>query len=247
MQLRFRAAFGDSVRFKLIDYPGWRQMMAADCDFDAIVDAAFEQICADGPQPAYRLAGYSYGGIVAYELARRLEASGRQVDLVALLDTRRWDVADERPLWRADQMLPEMRLSSRLLAPLITFLVRARAYALLRVGCTLLTRHSNRMAFRFRNRMTKDLRFEALRHWRAQALRAPVTLFLSSDAWPGEPDGYGWQNLCENLTMVHVGGTHASIIDKPWRETIAVHIQQALEERGAALGLSALRDAREIA
>ncbi|MDO8300922.1 AMP-binding protein [Lacisediminimonas sp.] len=247
LQLRFRAAFGDSVRFRLIDYPGWRQMIAGNCHFDTIVDAAFQQVRADGPQPAYRLAGYSFGGIVAYELARRLVAAGYKVDLVALLDSRRWDVAEERPLWQPDQMLPELRLSSRLLAPVITFLVRERAYALLTAGCTMLTRHANRLAFRFRNRMTKDLRFEALRRWQAQPLQAPVTLFLSSDQWPGEPEGYGWQDLCDDLTMVHVGGTHASMIDKPGRETIAVHIQQALRKRMAAVPATGLQGRRETA
>jgi non-ribosomal peptide synthetase component F/thioesterase domain-containing protein/acyl carrier protein len=246
-QLRFRAAFGDSVRFRLIDYPGWRQMIAGNCSFDTIVDAAFEQVCADAPQPVYRLAGYSFGGIVAYELARRLVAAGMKVDLVALLDSRRWDVADERPIWKPDQMLPEARLSSRLLAPVITFLVRERAYGLLTAGCTMLTRHANRMAFRFRNRMTKDLRFQALRRWQAQPLQAPVTLFLSSDQWPGEPEGYGWQDLCDDLTMVHVGGTHASMIDKPGRETIAVHIQQALRKRPAKLPATGLHGRRETA
>jgi amino acid adenylation domain-containing protein len=38
----------------------------------------------DGP---YHLAGYSLGGVIAYETARRLRAAGERVGLVALLDT----------------------------------------------------------------------------------------------------------------------------------------------------------------
>jgi|GEM_PF-138691 len=39
------------------------------------------------PHEPYLLAGWSMGGLIAYEMARRLEASGRPVALVALLDS----------------------------------------------------------------------------------------------------------------------------------------------------------------
>ncbi|MDB5797873.1 MAG: AMP-dependent synthetase [Paucimonas sp.] len=229
MQLRFRAAFGDSVRFKLIDYPGWRDTMQSDCSFDAIVDAAFRQVCADPPQQQYRLAGYSFGGIVAFELARRLVEAGHKVGMLALLDSRRWDVADTRPIWQPDEMLPETGIPAQIIAGCISLLVRVKQYRLLRFTCTLLNRHANRIAFRFRNRMTKDLRFEALRKWRASWLPVPVTLYVSNSRWPGEPRGYGWEGLSESLDVVYVGGTHATMIDKPGRETIAAHIRQLLE------------------
>lgn len=228
MQLRFRHAFGSSVRFKLIDYPGWRETMQSDCSFDAIIDAAFKQVMADGPQEVYRLAGYSYGGIVAFELARKLVQAGCNVAMVALLDSRRWDVAKVQPIWQQDAMLPETSPVARVLAASITLMVRMKMYGLLSLACTQLTRHASRLAFRFRNRMTKDLRFVALRKWHAKYLPVPVTLFVSNTRWPGEPQGYGWQDLSDGLDVVYVGGTHASMIDKPGRETIAVYIQRAL-------------------
>jgi amino acid adenylation domain-containing protein len=39
------------------------------------------------PQGPYRLAGWSFGGLVAYEMARQLQIQGWQVSLLALLDT----------------------------------------------------------------------------------------------------------------------------------------------------------------
>jgi nonribosomal peptide synthetase DhbF len=38
-------------------------------------------------KPAYRLLGWSFGGAVAFELARRLQSLGKHIDFVALLDT----------------------------------------------------------------------------------------------------------------------------------------------------------------
>lgn len=52
--------------------------IAADC-----VDA-LNQVWPDGP---CRIVGYSSGGVVAWEIARQLEAKGRQVELLGLVDT----------------------------------------------------------------------------------------------------------------------------------------------------------------
>ncbi|WP_163870292.1 alpha/beta fold hydrolase, partial [Myxococcus eversor] len=45
------------------------------------------QLRAVQPHGPYLLAGWSFGGLVAYEMARRLQASGEQVELLALLDS----------------------------------------------------------------------------------------------------------------------------------------------------------------
>ena len=39
------------------------------------------------PEGPYRLLGYSFGGLLAYELGRRLHADGEQVAWLGLLDT----------------------------------------------------------------------------------------------------------------------------------------------------------------
>jgi amino acid adenylation domain-containing protein len=63
-----------------------------------------EQLWPKGP---YFLAGYSFGGTVAFELARQLEAKGRDVPLLVLLDsTNEADLPDtNRSWWEAMQLL----------------------------------------------------------------------------------------------------------------------------------------------
>ncbi len=46
-----------------------------------------EYIKAVNPQGRYRLLGYSFGGLLAYEIASQLEASGANVEFVGMLDT----------------------------------------------------------------------------------------------------------------------------------------------------------------
>jgi thioesterase domain-containing protein len=43
------------------------------------------------PQGPYQLCGLSFGGLVAYEIARRLAERGERVGLIALFDTGNWD------------------------------------------------------------------------------------------------------------------------------------------------------------
>ncbi|WP_405577609.1 non-ribosomal peptide synthetase [Streptomyces sp. NBC_01190] len=56
-------------------------------DLDAMVTSYTDAIRAAQPTGPYRLAGWSMGGLVALEIARRFEASGEEVALVGLLDT----------------------------------------------------------------------------------------------------------------------------------------------------------------
>src|SRR4029077_1881736 len=46
-----------------------------------------EVLRAGQPRGPYRLAGYSFGGVLAYHLAGRLREAGEQVEFLALIDT----------------------------------------------------------------------------------------------------------------------------------------------------------------
>lgn len=53
---------------------------------DTLAEAYYEAVTRQGPGP-YRLAGVSFGGLLAFEVALRLEARGETVDWVVLLDS----------------------------------------------------------------------------------------------------------------------------------------------------------------
>jgi thioesterase domain-containing protein/aryl carrier-like protein len=66
-----------------------RGLTAGEVPHERIEDMAadyVEAVLAARPDGPYRLGGWSLGGVVAFEMARQLEAQGRQVELVALLD-----------------------------------------------------------------------------------------------------------------------------------------------------------------
>lgn len=85
---QFRAAFDGRIRFEVIQYPRLNEMINGRAEFNVMVDAAVTQVLANGNHDACYLAGYSFGGFVAWETARRLIGSGRRVDFLGLIDTR---------------------------------------------------------------------------------------------------------------------------------------------------------------
>ncbi len=55
-------------------------------DLGGIAEDHVARITAIQPEGPYMLAGWSFGGLLAYEIARRLEASGRRVAFLGLID-----------------------------------------------------------------------------------------------------------------------------------------------------------------
>jgi amino acid adenylation domain-containing protein len=238
--VRFRAAFGNSVRFKILDYPGWRQTVRSEATFDAIVESVYSTICFEPGCEVYRLAGYSFGGIVAFEVAHRLQASGRKVDFLGLLDARRWDLTAPGSLGHLDAFLgTPRRLPVEMLKAAMAALLRRRRFAPLSMTERLLMMHPTRLAFWFKRQITRELRYQALQQWKPVPLDVPTTLFLSDAQWPGEPADYGWDEMCLQLTKIRVGGDHGTVIQPPHRDSICEGFLRALlpEPSGAQLGL----------
>jgi thioesterase domain-containing protein len=69
-----------------LEAPGLSQAAATASSLSGLVDDYTQRIRAAQPTGPYRLAGWSMGGVVAFEIARQLEQAGQQVSLLALLD-----------------------------------------------------------------------------------------------------------------------------------------------------------------
>ncbi|MEZ0542244.1 amino acid adenylation domain-containing protein [Fibrella arboris] len=59
-----------------------------------------EEIVKHNPKGPYSLSGFSFGGIVAFEMARQLVEQGREVGLVALFDAYAYDAGHNNPWWQ---------------------------------------------------------------------------------------------------------------------------------------------------
>jgi thioesterase domain-containing protein len=67
-----------------------RGLNGIDEPFDTMEDIAkfyVSEILEQNPTGPYNLAGYSFGGIVAFEMVKQLEAMGKKVNMLAIFDT----------------------------------------------------------------------------------------------------------------------------------------------------------------
>jgi len=87
--------FNDMVKYLDKDQPvfGLRGLGVSGQDgyLESVKEIAAHYIAAitkSNPKGPYALAGYSYGGIISYEMARQLTSQGRKVSMLAMLDTR---------------------------------------------------------------------------------------------------------------------------------------------------------------
>ena len=231
---RFRHALGDRIRFVLIGYPNWRETIAAKADFDAIVTAALAQILSQcGDRPIY-LAGYSFGGFVAYAAAHRLVESGRRVAFLGLLDTRRRSRFAALPLASAirsmkviDQILYYVKAADTgvLFRIILRIFLEVRAFVLLEAFARLCMSMSGRRAD---PDLLFVLRSYALQRWLPNTLSVPTFFFRSEDNPQHQPHDCGWSTLCPLLSVVPIEGDHSSMLAPGHIERLCATFLEAL-------------------
>jgi oxalate---CoA ligase len=246
---RFRAALKRHVKFVLIQYPDWRDMIKNGSGFDALVNHSIAQICAHRKQDdSILLAGYSYGGLVAAEVARRLLEQGRKVDFVGLIDTR---AINPQSIVKRLRRFLTPRHTSKGTAPshapttfgrttttpsrwqaLISALIIARAFRVLKLVGALEMRLPEKQAFILNNAINWRLRTEALRRLRLGPFNFGLTLFRSED--PQSSQDYGWGAQCRNLTVIPVGGSHETMMSEPFLEELCAQFKNAVHSSSIA-------------
>ncbi|HEX7149897.1 MAG TPA: non-ribosomal peptide synthetase [Thermoanaerobaculia bacterium] len=175
--------------------------------FAAVVACYADAIRSIQPEGPYRLAGYSAGGLIAYEIARHLTRSGAAVDFVGLIDTAAFP--DRAPAWRrytkrmtliGERPLTMLPRYARAVATRAASLLKGRRW----------TPPPPPPETEEMNRILEELRKRENLHPYA----GRVTLFLARHGWGTDavtPD-LGWRRLCENLEIIPVPGEHHSVI-----------------------------------
>ncbi len=207
-------------------------------EMGALAGAHVAAIRAVQPHGPYRIAGWSAGGLVAYEIARQLLAAGDQVQFLGLIDAARPAAAAVAQASTLDEIaylrdwLPEQldanlqqgfeRLAAeRDLPALLSF---AQANGLLppdiprELDAALLSRYLAVAA------ATQ----QAVLGYRPQPLQAPVTLFAAAGE-AREDAALGWAPLLgDRLQRVPVAGTHMTVVAMPHVQALGAAITQAL-------------------
>ena len=179
-------------------------------------------LLAAHPGGPFRIAGYSYGGVVAHEMACILEEQGHRVEFVGLFDTHNPVAPSKRyslpgrfnAFWQQQQDLPLPsrleRLRERISEGIATNRrVKAELAAAFSSGPA--EAHSD-----LRRVQVREENWRAMQAYRPRPFKGRVTLFKAmtpSDKveWP---EDYGWSAFAGGgLEIVPVPGRHLTLFD----------------------------------
>ncbi|MFF7280732.1 beta-ketoacyl synthase N-terminal-like domain-containing protein [Streptomyces griseorubiginosus] len=206
-----------------------------------------EAVTAVHPDGPCLLGGWSFGGFVAQETARQLTAAGREVELVALIDS-------VRPLPRPDRT-PGDRVRAhfegfarhvsevygvRLELPYDELLATDDDGERIDTVLGILRARAEVPAAALEHQRSSYLDLRIGEAHRPGLYEGPVVLYRATEpaphtvrdpAYERDDQALGWDEVCPDLTVVPVAGHHLSLLDPPHVDEIAAHLGRELAAR----------------
>ena len=204
-----------------------------------------EAITAVHPDGPVLLGGWSFGGFVAQEAARQLAAAGRDVRLLVLIDSVR-PLVDPGPA-PADRIRAHFEgfaahvadvYGVRLELPYddlvamdddehrIDAVLKALSAAADVPGSALEHQRASYLDLRI-GEAHRPGRYDG----RAVLFRAtdPAPHTVRDPAYERDDEALGWDEVCPDLEVVRVPGHHLALLDPPYVDEIAAHLDRALD------------------
>ncbi|CCV10741.1 non-ribosomal peptide synthetase [Mesorhizobium sp. STM 4661] len=208
--------------------------------FEQIAGRCVEHVRQLRPHGPYRICGYSFGGGLAYEMARQLIAAGELVDLLAIFDGR---LPKSRRFLRFPRSLPLHRSVPLYLRQFATLGSRE-------AGKYVEWRLRNRLRYRLhllRYRLCRAerpssvaARLHAYHVYRPLPYPGVMTLFRASiePNWielTVSPQPFnGWDALCDQIQVHTIPGDHVSIMQEPNLSMLADVLMDCLRHGAGA-------------
>jgi thioesterase domain-containing protein/acyl carrier protein len=194
---------------------------------DRSVEACARRYLADvraiQPVGPYLLGGHSFGGLVAFEMASRLERVGETVALLAILDT----PAPALRAKRAERARPEATVTGTMRRLAISAIGRAQREAELATAGLIARRlRQYRVFFLLSRRLTRRYRPQS-------SFAGPVFVAHASIPDPEPPrlalPPSAWTEFARGpFTSVEISGTHVGIMRRPHVTDLARELSQAM-------------------
>jgi len=178
-----------------------------------------KEVRAVQPRGPYHFLGYSFGGLMAFEMARQMHAWGEQLGMVGLIDNR--------------PMLPS---ASHEVPRMSTHLARALGPQGFRYARTKLRARGLRYIYSLFDAISHrapaspqqavDINWFAARHYTPRFYPGPITLFQASESRPRNEE---WTQLSGAGTEIReIPGGHEDLFDEPQVQFLAQEISTCL-------------------
>lgn len=251
----FRRSLSSHGRLQTLELPDLDCPASLLSDMAATGRFAATEIARRLPQGNILLAGYSFGGCVAFEATAALLAQGRQVVFLGLLDPVAPLSIDDNCVheskrqatsWR--QWSLRWRLMFKKLLPLVdeedmfgyinrlvlAVLVQLKAFDHGR-RWILSARHrvSPEGFVRRRNHLLGELRLTALKRWRPLLLDVP-TLLVMCEKSTTSGSSQLWPRFCSNLNILRLPVRHREIFEPQALDRLAPAFLEAVKTAGVS-------------
>lgn len=168
------------------------------------------------PKGPYLLTGYSFGGIVAYEMAQQLTAAGEQVPLLAVFDT-------YAPGLHLEAIKADAKPWDGLKKAVLRGIVK-RAL-----------KNEGAVPARWRNFHIVDTYDQAVKAYMPSPYNGKLTVIKAGQSWG--PKEMGWEKLARGgMEVVVVPGDHYSLIKEPHVQALTRELVARLEAGPAMAG-----------
>lgn len=157
------------------------------------------------PEGPYRVGGYSFGGLVAYEMAQQLEAQGEEMALLALFDTYPGKMQS-----RGSQL---KNLFGLPLKEQVSFVWKKGSFVMMTLR--------KRLELQMLPRALRNVRqacAKAAGDYDVEPYRGRVTLFRVKEKSVGslnDPYAIWWQVAADGVDLREISGDHLSLLKEP--------------------------------
>ncbi|NDP28894.1 MAG: amino acid adenylation domain-containing protein, partial [Flavobacterium sp.] len=216
--------------------------------YESIEDMAaqyIEAIVKINPKGPYALAGFSFGGVVAFEMTRQLKEQGKAVSLTALLDTY-VDSSYYYATLSQKKMIRYFDITRRRLDYLMGMLTSWKS---LKLRTNAKKEYILRMYFGKKDQITEQEALsleqfikanikvnEIVDRYHLKPQNFEVDLFRAKDdaSYKLDPTHLGWKKAALKGVKIHnIPGDHLDIVAPPNDKTLARMLQEILDERHA--------------
>jgi thioesterase domain-containing protein len=189
------------------------------------------------PNGPYSIAGYSFGGLIAFEMAQQLVANGEEMELLALLDCNVPNLPKLRPSFLRSSCIHLSNIWQLEYQEKFSYVVDRIAYRF---------RHSNDRDFLLQSlykseditpqiRTILDANLQAGENYTARPYPGKITLFrceIQDIEHYLYPD-FGWKSLIgENLDIHSIPGPHFRMLKEPRVNVLAEFFNLCLQQLG---------------
>jgi amino acid adenylation domain-containing protein len=171
------------------------------------------------PEGPYHIGGYSFGGLVAYEMAQQLHAQDQEVALLALFDTYPGKVET-----RGSQLKNLFKLP-----------LKEQAAFILKKGTFVMMTLRKRLELQMLPRPLRNVRQACSRAaggYDVQPYSGQVTLFRVKEKSVGslnDPYAIWWRVAAGGVDLREISGDHLSLLKEPQVRLLAEQLSSALE------------------